>query len=306
MIDLEEEINSKMTRIWIPANVGVVDETLVGYKGHTNNPHHVFIARKPNPHGLKNWSLVDFSGYFLGFSLFRRVKESGEPVYEVSHATVERMSKPLPLGSLVIADSYFGSVTALEKLAENEKYALFSCNKTHPSLLFKEGTGEKVKNNGDSETVYGEVKWKDGETTVPFAANSFLSEGRLLCTMTTVFSTDLVTTDTEILVPDGSEEVQMKQIQVEEKRPEARVAYQNMMDLVDTADQLVGDALPTSRLKHWTAAEMWELIMLLIENGRKVFKSANGLRNDQMSNSKWKGKVQRALLGLPECNVSTH
>ena len=58
-----------MGAIWIPANTGVVDETLVPHKGR-KNPHHVFIMRNPHPHGIKNWSLVDFSGYFVAFSQY--------------------------------------------------------------------------------------------------------------------------------------------------------------------------------------------------------------------------------------------
>jgi hypothetical protein len=68
---LEKEINNHMQAVWEPSNIAVVDETLVPHKGR-KNPHHVFIVRKPHPHGLKNWSVVDFSGYFFAYSLFQR------------------------------------------------------------------------------------------------------------------------------------------------------------------------------------------------------------------------------------------
>jgi hypothetical protein len=54
MNELEKEINENMSKIWILANLGVVDETMVGFKGTKDNPHHVYILHKPNPNSLKN------------------------------------------------------------------------------------------------------------------------------------------------------------------------------------------------------------------------------------------------------------
>jgi hypothetical protein len=54
MNELEKEINENMSKIWIPANLDVVDETMVSFKGTKDNPHYVYIPCKPNPNGLKN------------------------------------------------------------------------------------------------------------------------------------------------------------------------------------------------------------------------------------------------------------
>jgi hypothetical protein len=69
MLDLELDINSNMIKIWSPANVGVVDESMAATKIR-DNPHHVYIMRKPHPNSIKNWSLVDYLGYFVSFSMF--------------------------------------------------------------------------------------------------------------------------------------------------------------------------------------------------------------------------------------------
>ena len=92
----------------MPATAAVVDESLVAHKGR-KNPQHVFIMRKPHPHGLEIWSLVDYSGYFYYCSLCRR-----ECMPESSTDTVVRMSDKLDEGSLVTADSYFGSLKTVE------------------------------------------------------------------------------------------------------------------------------------------------------------------------------------------------
>ena len=81
MIELELDINANMRHCWDPANIAVVDESLVPHKGR-KNPHHVLIIQKPHPHGLKNWSLVDFSGYFFGYSLFCYDKTGAGLTYE--------------------------------------------------------------------------------------------------------------------------------------------------------------------------------------------------------------------------------
>lgn len=116
----------------MPATAAVVDESLVAHKGR-KNPHHVFIMRKPHPHGLKVWSLVDYSGFFYYCSLFQR-----GCMPESSTDTVVRMSDKLDEGSLITADSYFGSLKTVEELSKRGKYCLLSCNVKRPASLFQD------------------------------------------------------------------------------------------------------------------------------------------------------------------------
>lgn len=53
MAEIEELLRRKSQEIWIPSNFACCDESLVPYKGRKNNPHHVYIMRKPHPHGVK-------------------------------------------------------------------------------------------------------------------------------------------------------------------------------------------------------------------------------------------------------------
>lgn len=57
LLDLERELQTVLNRVWVPASIAVVDESLVPCKSR-RNPHHVYIARKPNPHGCKVWILT--------------------------------------------------------------------------------------------------------------------------------------------------------------------------------------------------------------------------------------------------------
>jgi len=220
-----------MMSCWTPANITVVDETLVPFKGR-NNPHHVFIMRKSNPHGLKNWLLVDYSGYFFTFSLFRHDRSGQQQTYEAADQTLLRMASVLPPGTLICADSYFGSLKALEGLAKQGKYGLFSCNSKQDTFIFKEDLHKKVNGDGESSSLYGSVEGMSGER-VPFIANCFQSEGRKLNTMGSVY-----------------------------------------LDVLS---------------ERTSAEKVWEIIMLLSINAKKLHESASGLleRNSDKCTS-WK------------------
>lgn len=307
MLLLEFDINEHILKLWIPSNIAVVDESICPHKGR-QNPHHVFIARKPHPHGMKNWSLVDFSGYLLKYSLFRRNRsqgQGGKEVYEATEDTLLRMSSAMPPNSLICADSYFGSIRAMEKLAKTGKHSLFSMNQSRPSFLFKEGVCSEVRKDGESSTLYGEVSGKRNDEKIPFLANAFQSKGRMLCTLSTVYSDAPCEKELEILVEDDSEENQQQFQKLKEVRPEVRIKYAEIMDFVDRADQHINAALSRNRKKHWsTAQKLWEVTMLLVVNAKKIYESATGVAD--LSGPIWKKMVRRTLLGLPTDEKAPH
>ncbi len=293
MIILEQDINRHMQEAWRPANIAVVDETLVPHKGR-KNPHHVFIIRKPHPHGLKNWSVVDFSGYFFGFSLFRRDRTREKLTYEAADQTLLRMSNILPPGTLIVADSYFGSLKALEGLAQQGKYGLFSMNSTCDTMIFHDDLHQRVRNDGESASLFGVLPGPDGEE-VPFIANTFQSEGRRLNTLLTCFSDLLSEKELEILVDDGSEEEQQEIKKLTEMRPMVRIEYSKIMDCVDKADQATMANLSPNRKKNWTTAEkFWEVTMLLTVNAKKLYESANSTIIER--GKEWKDMLIECLL----------
>ena len=214
------------------------------------------------------------------------------------------MTAPLPPGSLVCADSYFGSVKALEKLVKSGKDCLFSCNKSRPSLLFKDRTSQGLS-NGQSKSAWGEVEGEDGRP-VAFMANSFQSEGQTLCTLSTVYSDVLQERELEVLMDDETEEDQSRYTLLNEFRPEVWNKYSEIMDCVDRVDQHILAAL----LPHWkfdwsTAEKLWEIMMLLIVNARKVYMSATG--TNPLAPPKWRRILRDFLLkGLEPCKTREH
>ena len=74
--------------------------------------------------------------------------------------------------------------------------------------------------------------------------NAFMSEKRVICTLTTVYSDDMEDAEVEILQESENGDDQATYKTVSEKRPEARVRYQKMMDCVDKADAQINQVIP--------------------------------------------------------------
>jgi hypothetical protein len=66
---------------------------------------------------------------------------------------------------LIIADSYFGGLQAVEAIIKQRKHALFLYVQTCPSFLFRNDLCEKLKTKGDCKSVYGIMKGKDSEVS---------------------------------------------------------------------------------------------------------------------------------------------
>jgi hypothetical protein len=128
-------------------------------------------------------------------------------------------------------------------LAKEGKHALFSCTQKHPSILFHDDIVQELTKDGDSCSTFSTVKGKDGET-VNMMANAFMSEKRVICTLTTVYSDDMEDAEVEILQKSKNGDDQATYKTVSEKRPEARVRYQKMMDCVDKADAQINQVIP--------------------------------------------------------------
>jgi hypothetical protein len=197
---------------------------MMSFKSTKDNPYHVYISRKPNLNGLKNWSLVDYSRYFVSFLMFKRIVENGKSSYESIWKTLERMAILMLLRFLIIADSYFRGLQAVEAMIKQRKHVLFSCVQTCPSLLFRNDLYEKLKIKKDCKSVYEIMKRKDGKE-IPFIANSFLLEKRKICTLMTVYSLTKIHKSFDVLINNGNEENQYERKQVQEIRLIARVKY---------------------------------------------------------------------------------
>ena len=166
LLELEADIEKHTPTIWKAANIAVIDESMNPHKGR-KNPNHVYIPRKPKGNGLKvslvsaclrkhphltqNWMTVEFSGFCLMMSLFRRHQQR-----EAADDTLLRMAQVTPQGSLIVADSLFGGMKGLEKIVGSGRHGLFSVRKDRPSSLFKNFL-EIGLNDGHTSSCRGEV-----------------------------------------------------------------------------------------------------------------------------------------------------
>lgn len=70
----EKAVTDLIEEVWVPGSIVVVDESMIPFKGKKDNPYHVYIIRKPNPHGMKvstipccvTWLLTMRAGVELG------------------------------------------------------------------------------------------------------------------------------------------------------------------------------------------------------------------------------------------------
>ena len=240
---VEKDFRAHMAHIWKSANMGVVDESINPFRGR-KNPHHVFIPRKPHPHDLKNWVTVDYSGFCLDCSLFRRV----EPPVK-THNTLLQMSEQLSEDSLVVADSYFGSMKSLEGLVERNQHALLACRANRPSGIFK---NRLCKNMSE-----GEVRSEYGTVGVnPFMSTCSRNNGKNTCLVSTVFDGSTISTKTNTLVPGDTEEQQSTLVTTKINRSKSHQQYSDLMGFVDDCDREILYALPQLKKYHWTTAHM--------------------------------------------------
>lgn len=136
VLEIQAGLNDATSRNGLAATVAVVDESMAPTKIR-KNPHHVFIARKPKSNGIKIWMTVDFSGVVIKMSMFERVLPDGtvKPP-EKTTDTLLRMVKELPEGSVIVGDSLFGSLQAVEELSKAGYEAIVSCRTDRPRALF--------------------------------------------------------------------------------------------------------------------------------------------------------------------------
>jgi hypothetical protein len=179
------------------------------------------------------WHILSSEGEgSFSFDSFPLISHTNFRAPERASDTLLKMSKPMPSGSLIAADSYFGGVQAMEGLAHEGKYCLFSCNQQRPAALFKDYLCKELQGDQDMSTAYGSISLPDGKE-MPFMANAFMSQKRKLCTLSTVYSAKKSTTEIQCLVADELIDDQATYHVSEEERPEVRNKYSELMDFVD-------------------------------------------------------------------------
>ena len=77
-----DKIKNKVQLIWDVSTSVSIDESMIPHKGR-NCPHHVFIPRKPHPHGIKLYTASCDSGYLFNWKIHKRTNE--EPPDKLFH-----------------------------------------------------------------------------------------------------------------------------------------------------------------------------------------------------------------------------
>jgi hypothetical protein len=135
---LQAHLNEKYKYFWKPFQYLTVDEGMIAFKGRYGGRQHV--RGKPHATGIKFWALCDESGYVIAFWIYEgKVRtaakgKSANPTDIVSDlAATQENNKNF----VVIADSYFGSLTLAEKLHNEGWRFILCCRNDRPSGLFK-------------------------------------------------------------------------------------------------------------------------------------------------------------------------
>ncbi|KAG2389582.1 hypothetical protein C9374_014142 [Naegleria lovaniensis] len=181
--DWLDSIKEKAQSIWdVSTNVSI-DESMIPHKGR-KCPHHVFIPRKPHPHGMKLFTAACESGYIFNWMLHKRTSEEPKdlpfhrvinPHYErgaksqVVHSweVVSAMIQPLTKHHVLYMDSYYGGMQVFNIAMEKKHDIVMSCRQDRPAVIFKNGTYTLEQNELGVKSMRG-TTYKG----YSFAANS--------------------------------------------------------------------------------------------------------------------------------------
>jgi len=238
---------------------------------------------------------VDFSGFYCNFSIYRRngIKES-------SAETLLRVSRCLPSRSLVIR-FIFWVPQELRRTGIGREVRPLLLSDVSSIISLQGSLTSQLHQDNDSSSLFGQIR--RGDSSTPFVANAFQSQGRKLYTLSSAFSDMRQSVDIEAFIDDDNEEQQQIPVHSSENRPEIRVKYSMYMDFNDCANAATLDAMCGTRKHHWSSAVgMWMLPMMACVNGKKCYQSATG---KTFSNQQWRLMVREALpCWNKPCNLS--
>ena len=127
VVELLEECNGQWAGAWRLGGAACGDESVVPHKGIRAGPLRMFIARKPHSTGIKLYCLADAtSGYVVDMYLYtgRRgdLRRCGNSAGNYNAQQIMTMwAGLLPSGTILCADSFFGSHELARDLAAEEK-----------------------------------------------------------------------------------------------------------------------------------------------------------------------------------------
>ena len=133
-----------------------MDETMIPYRGR-NNPHFMFIKRKPNQYGMKMETIADEDIFYVKLNLYRRtISDIPKPIMQKtakvvvsreSLGTVESKTVPETVADLcsgisgdhtIVADSWYGGLSTGSVLSHLGLEYILECRGDRPSLLWSD------------------------------------------------------------------------------------------------------------------------------------------------------------------------
>ena len=161
-----------------------------------------------------------------------------------------------------------GPWKSLEGLVERNQHALLACRANRPSGIFKNRLCKNMS-KGEVRSEYGTVGVN------PFMSTCSRNNEKNTCLVSTVFDGSTISTKTNTLVADDTEEQQSTLVTTKINRSKSHQQYSDLMGFVDDCDREILYALPQLKKYHRTTAHMMQIFTLTVQvDSKRVFTSA--------------------------------
>lgn len=161
-IDHLNDVNGK---IYNSSNVVSVDESMIPFSGRSSMKQ--YMPMKPIDRGFKAWCLADSkTGFIIKFDIYtgKSNDTSKNPLGE--RVVLNLISNTLGCGSLVAFDNYFTSPSLMEKLVEQEIYAVGTVRtnrKGLPEMMKEKQKMERGEYTYRVKESISAIKWMDSK-----------------------------------------------------------------------------------------------------------------------------------------------
>jgi hypothetical protein len=318
-VDFESEeffkmVQENILREWKNSNKFIcVDESIVPHQGR-HNPHHVFIKRKPNPHGIKLFTAADDSCYIFSIKPSRRTMEEPEdqplmqkkkPAFvrgdpcrrkHVHDTVINLLNGVNNEGHIVVADSYFGGVKTLETLKKNGFESIMTCNSNRPSSIFKNRLHKKLK---DRTSSFCQLEADSNFYYSAFSINRSNGDSNKISNILSTVHQKLEFVKVSTLTRGSNNERVEKNGEI----PTAYNDYLKASGYIDNANKYVMNTMYRFRCHRWRQAVFCWVVSLFAHNARCLCKNESTWNGTQ---SEYCNKISEDLFHIESPSQNEH